>query len=347
MSKPGQPPLDIDPAAQMALLLSVYRDDVSPQALASFTAHIASLGLAYTTDELIVLAALNTPPRVQQFLDTQVYYNNDHATPETEETVMSPRQVLRTARAHCFEGAMFAYAVNTLHGHNPRLVLLEASQDSEHNLVLYRDAQTGLYGCNAHSAYPHLDGRPAEYATVRELAESYHPWYYSDRSNDPNDLTLVGYSEPFDLVAKYGVAWMAGDEPLWDIYYTYLDDTVTLHNLIDDSPETHLYPLVRALRDGWIEVDANGQPFVNVANLPAQALPLWHAFWRAHGPNDPRPRGEAREIERQFMRITNTTPIDLSENASDFVYYLEKGYRVEQLLTRTMNPTKVAHTSRV
>ena len=81
MSKPGQPPLHIDPAAQMALLLSVYRDDVSPQALALFTARIASLGLAFTTDELIVLAALNTPERVQQFLDTQVYYNNDPVDP--------------------------------------------------------------------------------------------------------------------------------------------------------------------------------------------------------------------------------------------------------------------------
>ena len=81
MSKPGQPPLHIDPAAQMALLLSVYRDDVSPQTLALFTARIASLGLAFTTDELIVLAALNTPERVQQFLDTQVYYNNDPVDP--------------------------------------------------------------------------------------------------------------------------------------------------------------------------------------------------------------------------------------------------------------------------
>ena len=33
----------------------------------------------------------------------------------------------------------------------------------------------------------------------------------------------------------------------------------------------------------------------------------------------------------QLMRVTGTTPIDLSENASDFNYFLEKGYRVDQL----------------
>jgi hypothetical protein len=334
MSKPGQPPIHVDPAEQMAHLLDTHRASIEPRRLATLTDRVRELSLPFTPDELAVLAALNTPARVQHFLNTQIYYNNDHATPDTEETVMSPRQVLRTGRAHCFEGAMFAYAVNYLHGHGPRLVLLEASQDSEHNLVLYVDPQTGLFGCNAHSAYPHLDGRPAEYATIRPLAESYYPWYYSDRSNNPDDRTLVGYSEPFDLASKYGVEWMGRDDALWDIYYTYLDDTVMLHYLFDDSFASHLYPLVCALKDQWIEIDANGQSRVNTANLPPQALPLWHAFWSIYREEDRRPRGQAREIEQAFMRITNTTPIDLSENAGDFVYFLEKGYRVEQLLTR-------------
>ncbi|HEY3290012.1 MAG TPA: hypothetical protein VGK87_07800 [Anaerolineae bacterium] len=334
MSRPGQPPLHTDPAAPLAQFVQLYRADVSPQALAAFNARAAALGLSFSADESIVLAALSTPARVQQFLNTQLYYNNDHATPDTEETVMSPRQVLRSGLAHCFEGAMFAYALDYLNGYEPRLVLLEASQDSEHNVVVYRDAQTGLYGCNAHSRYPHLDGRPALYTTVHKLALSYQPYYYSDRSNDPNDLTLVGYSDPFDLVAKYGTGWMGSDAQLWDIYYTYLDDTITLHNLNDDAPNAHLYPLLRALRDHWIEVDSNGQPTVSIQNLPVEAETLWHAFWRAHQPPDSRPHGEAKEIERQFFRVTNTTPMDLVDNASDFVYFLEKGYRIDRILTR-------------
>ena len=333
MSKPGQPPIHVDPARQVLALLDVYRAEVQPEVLARLTARVHELGLQYSPDELQLLAALDTPARVQAFLNTQIYYNNDHATPDTEETSMSPRQVLETARAHCFEGALFAYAVNTLHGHDPRLVLLEASQDSEHNLVIFKDAQTGLYGCNAHSAYAHLDGRPAEYATVRELAQTYYPWYYSDRSNNPADMSLVGYSDPIDLVSRFGTAWMSSAEPLWRMYYTYIDDTVTLHYLDDDSGAVHLYPLVHALKEGWIQVDAQGHPAVNTFGLTSEALQLWHAFWDAYGNDVQRPQGRARDIEDQFRALTCTTPIDLVENASDFQYSLEKGYGVKQLLT--------------
>jgi hypothetical protein len=332
MSKPGQPPLHVDPVKQVLSFLDLYRAEVQPATLARLTACAHALELKFSDDELGLLAALDTPARVQLFLNTHIYYNNDHATPDTEETCLSPRQVLQRACAHCFEGALFAYAVNDLHGHDPRLVLLEASQDTEHNLVVFRDERSGLYGCNAHSAYAHLDGRPAEYASVRALAQSYYPWYYSDRSDDPNDMSLVGYSDPIDLTAKYGTGWMSSDVPLWDMYYTWLDDTVALHFLDDDSGGTHLYPLVHSLKAGWIQIDAQGHPFVNVENLPAEARVLWHAFWGVFGPDEKRPHGKAREIEKRFTRLTCTTPLDLVENASDFQYFLDRGFRVEQLL---------------
>lgn len=334
MSQPlpaDQPVVRLPLAAQVKYFADLYRRAVNPVKRAWFNAHVVSLGWHFSDDELLVLAALDTPDQVQQFLNTQIYYNDDHLSPDLDETAMPPRRVLQTGMAHCFEGAMFAYAVDYLHGHNPRLVLLEAIQDSEHNLVLVQDKETGLYGCNAHSAFPHLEGRPAQYPTVRALAESYQPYYYSDRTRNPNDLTLVGYSDPFDLIAKYGVAWIDSDDALWDIYYTYIDDTIRLHYLFDDSSETHLYPVVRALKENWIQLDAHGKPFVSIADLPPAAQGLWHAFWRAFDPNDKRPRGPAREIEKQFMRLTGTTPIDLQDNAEDLQYFLERGYRIEQL----------------
>ncbi len=348
MSRPGQPPAHVDPDRQIALLIDQYCTGIHPQTLARVTSRARELGLAFGADELCLLAALDTPARLQEFLNNQIYYNNDHASPDQEETCMPPRQVLRTARAHCFEGALLAYTVDYLHGHDPRLALLEAIQDSEHNLVVFRDPRTGLYGCNAHSAFPHLDGRPPVYKTVRALAETYALWYYSDRTHDPHDLTLAGYSEPFDLVAKFGVAWMSSETALWDMYYTYIDDTVTLHDLFDDSGRAHPYPLIRALQEGWIQVDGGGdgvgdgvgdgrgQPFVNVDNLPWEARRLWYAFWGAYEGGEAwlRPQGRARDIEQHFRRLTGTTPIDLVENAGDFVYFLERGYRVGQLLTR-------------
>ncbi len=323
----------LEPVDQMRFWLDLYRPQVDEAVHARLVSRAGELKLEFTPDELVVLAALDTPARVQDFLNTQIYYNNDHASADQEETAMPPRQVLRTAHAHCFEGALFAYAVNYLHGHDPRWVLLEASQDPDHNLVLLRDPRTGRLGANAHSSWPHLDGRPMEYETLAALVDTYVPWYISDLTHDPHDRTLVGYSDPFDLTAKFGTEWIGTLDSVWDIYYTYVDDTARFHYLGDASGETHPYPLVRALTQGWIAFDAAGKPRVGVENLAPEARAVWHKFWKAFDPPMQPVRGQARELEKEFMRLTGTTPVDLRDNADDFQYYLAAGYRVEQLLT--------------
>jgi len=316
-------------------LAGPYRETVGLDAVLRFAARCEGFGLRFAGDELVVLAALDTPAKVQEFLDNRLYYNDDHASVDQEETAMPPRLVLRTGMAHCFEGATFAYAVNFLHGHEPRLVMLEASQDADHNLVVCRDPATGLYGANAHSRYPGLVGRPAAHATLRDLAGSYVPFYFSDRTLDPKDLTLVGHSEPVDLAARFGTGWMGSAEPLWDIYYTYIDDSVPFHYFFDDSGRPHPYPAVRALSENWVRLDAAGEPFVSLADLPAGAREAWDAFWKAYGPDDgPRPRGRAKEIERSFFRLTGTTPIDLDDIAFDLRFYLAAGCRIDQLVHR-------------
>ncbi|GMU63564.1 MAG: hypothetical protein AMXMBFR34_53270 [Myxococcaceae bacterium] len=226
----------------------------------------------------------------------------------------------------CFEGAMFAYAVNTLQGHEPRLVLLEASQDSDHNLVVWRDAGTGLYGCNAHSAFPNLNGRAPTFGSIRALGESYHPYYYSDRSRDPDELTLVGYSEPLDLVARHGPGWMASEEDLWALYFSYVDETAVFHYLFDDSGESHRYPAIRALEEQWIVRGADGKVVVAVGNLPKEAQALWAPYWEA------KQRGERmRERDRAFRRLTGLTPVDLEDNALDLQKQLAQGAQIPKL----------------
>lgn len=330
---PDQPRILLPPDAQVNYFADHYRASVKPATLARLQSRVRELDLQFTDDELRVIAALDTPDKVQNFLDTQLYYNDDHASVEQEETAMPPRRVLQTGMAHCFEGALFAYAVNFLHGHSPRLMLIETIQDIEHNLVVCQDARTGLFGCNAHSTYPGLDGRPAQYRTLRALAESYYPYYYSVRSDDRNDIVLIGYSNPFDLTERFGTAWIAAEEMLWDIYYTYIDESVMFHYLENDAGAPHLYPLVRALKERWIQVDA-GKGFVSVRDLPAQAQSLWHDFWRAHSDSMKRPRGAAVEIEQEFFRLTGTTPIDLFDHADDLQWFLAAGYKVEQLVKR-------------
>lgn len=338
MSKPidpKQPPVQRSAVEQLQVFAAQYRPLVIPESYDRLTARTRELQLDLTPDELVILAALDTPGKVQQFLNTQVYYNNDHAHPDQEETAMPPRAVLATAHAHCFEGALFAYTVNYLHGHAPRWVLLEASQDPDHNLVVFQDPHTGLYGSNAHSTWPHLDGRPAEFPTLWSLVETYVPWYISDLTNDPRDLTLVGYSEPFDLVLRFGAAWMGSQEPLWDIYYTYVDDSVTFHYLYEESGETHLYPLMRAFKEGWIRVDAQGKGQVDADALPQEARALWARFWRTFEPPVRPPRGEPREVQEAFRRMTGTTPIDLTDYADDLQYFTSGGFDVREFYRRS------------
>ena len=330
----NQPHVQREPCGQVGYFADLYRPATRPASKRRLEAHVAQLELELSPDELSILAALDTPDRVQEFMNTQLYYNNDHASDEQEKMAMSPRQVLQTGLAHCFEGAMLAYTINYLHGHRPRLVLLEACQDSAHNLVVFRDRRSGLYGCNAHSRYSNLDGRPRQYSTIRSLVESYYPYYYSDYSNNPGDLTLVGYSELLDLTEKFGVTWMGRQEPLWDIYYNYINDTTVFYNLFDDSGETHFYPAIRALRSGWIQFDREGRPFVSVANLPPEAQELWNAFWRTYGRGGCL-RGAAYEIAKQFRRLTDTTPIDLKGDAVDLRHFLEHGNCIERVLTQS------------
>lgn len=327
---PDQPRIVLDPAAQVKYFADAFRVSVNPDTLAKLKMRTHKLALRFTDDELLVIAALDTPDKVQHLLDTQLYYNDDHVSVEQEETALPPRRVLQTGMAHCFEGALFAYAVNFLHGHQPQFVLIETIQDIEHNLVVWRDARTGLFGCNAHSTYPGLDGRPARFESLYALAESYYPYYYSVRSGDYNDITLVGYSEPFDLTARFGTAWMASEEMLWDIYYTYIDDSVIFHYLENDPGTSHLYPLVRALKEKWIQV-TDDKGWVSVNDLPLAAQTLWHAFWQLHSDATKRPRGRAQNIEMEFFRLTGTTPIDLLDHADDLQWFLAAGYKVEQL----------------
>jgi hypothetical protein len=328
MSKGGfDAPASTLPAhEQLAVFVREYGPRVAPGAKEQVMSKARALELDFSELEFTVLAALDTPQKVQHFLDTEITYNNDHATPDSEETTWTPKQVLRRANAHCFEGAMFAYAVNALHGHEPRLVLLESSQDSDHNLVVYRDAVTGLYGCNAHSAFPNLNGRGPGFGDIRTMSESYHPHYYSDRSRDPTDLTLVGYSEPIDLVATRGAAWMGSDGDLWDLYFSYIDETAVFHYLFDDSGESHRYPAIRALEEKWIVRGADGTVTVAVHNLPRPAQELWEPYW------EKKKRGEPmRELDVHFRKLTGLTPPDLDDNARDLQGQLKRGARIPAL----------------
>src|SRR5439155_477811 len=84
----------------------------------------------FTRRELRALRALRTPRGIQRALDAMPYHLAD--------TAWSPRRVLGTRTAHCLEGAIFAAAALRILGFPPLLLDLEAVQDTDHVLAVFR-----------------------------------------------------------------------------------------------------------------------------------------------------------------------------------------------------------------
>jgi hypothetical protein len=156
--------------------------------------------------ELSVLRRLNTPERIQRFLD-DVDYNKEEDGP----TCRSPRRVLRDRLAQCLEGALFGAAALRVQGWEPLLLDLEAVRDDDHVLAIFR--QRGCWGAIAKSNYAGLRFREPVYRSLRELAMSYFEHYY----NPDGEKTLRSYSRPVNLRRFDRIGWMTAEQDLWSI----------------------------------------------------------------------------------------------------------------------------------
>ena len=160
----------------------------------------------FHASELSLLRRLNTPERIQRFLD-DVDYNKEEDGP----TCRSPRRVLRDRLAQCLEGALFGAAALRVQGWAPLLLDLEAVRDDDHVLAIFR--QRGCWGAIAKSNYAGLRFREPVYRSLRELAMSYFEHYY----NPAGEKTLRTYSRPVNLRRFDRIAWMTAEEDLWPI----------------------------------------------------------------------------------------------------------------------------------
>ncbi len=159
-----------------------------------------------TRSEVRLLRGLSTPDKVQRYLDDLTYNVEKHG-----DTVRSPRRVIRDRTAHCAEGAFFAAAAFRVNGHPPLLVDLEADNDDDHVLAVYRER--GLWGSVAISKFSGLRFRAPVYRTVRELVMS----YFEDYFNWDGDRTLRAYSRPLSLARFDGINWMTAEDDLWPV----------------------------------------------------------------------------------------------------------------------------------
>jgi len=152
-----------------------------------------------TPDERTQLATLDTPRKIQDFLDSIVY--------EPEYFNRAPLRVLRERRGHCLDGGLFAaYALSRL-DHPPLVVdlLPEPGADDDHVLAIFR--HNGRLGALAKSNFTGLRYREPVYRSVRELAMS----YFEDYFNVNRVRTLRGYTAPIDLRRFDRLGWQWDD----------------------------------------------------------------------------------------------------------------------------------------
>ncbi|HCM43946.1 MAG: hypothetical protein UY59_C0009G0010 [Candidatus Kaiserbacteria bacterium GW2011_GWA1_50_28] len=158
-----------------------------------------------TPPERRVFESLNTPQKIQDYLDTLSMNFEIQG-----ETYMSPRMVLREKTAHCFEGALLAAAALMYNGHSPLLLDLQTiASDEDHVITLFQ--HNGYWGAISKTNHTMLRWRDPVYKTIRELAMSYFHEYVMW---DDGRKSLLAYSKPFDLRRFAPERWVTSEENL-------------------------------------------------------------------------------------------------------------------------------------
>ena len=157
----------------------------------------------FTSAELRKLRSLKTPHGIQRFIDDMPYHLAD--------TAWSPRVVLRENTSHCLEGALFAAAALRANGYPPLIFDLEAENDTDHVVAIYR--LHGHWGAIAKSNYTGCRYREPVYRSLRELAISYFEGYFNLR----RERSLRTFSRPVNLSRFDRQHWMTTDQALWFI----------------------------------------------------------------------------------------------------------------------------------
>lgn len=154
----------------------------------------------FNPDEISLLKKLKSPIGIQHFLN-ETKYNPDYIT-------CSPKKIIYSKTANCFEGALFAAAALRVLGHKPLVVDLMAENDDDHVIAIFK--QNNCFGALAKSNTTVLRFREPVYRTLRELVMSYFDFYF----NTLGEKSLRSYSSPVNLSKFDKYNWMATDEDL-------------------------------------------------------------------------------------------------------------------------------------
>jgi hypothetical protein len=193
--------------------------------------------LAFTKKEKALMQKLNTPEKVQDFLNG-IPFNFE----QEGDTFKSPILTLRSKKAHCIEGAVLGAYILSLHGFPPLVLHLETIKgDFDHCLMPFKIK--GLWGALSKTNHAVLRYREPIYRSIRELVMSYFHEYFLDNGVK----TLRRYSRPLNLNV-FEDTWMVGDADLWGI-----DEELDKIKHFDIAPK-HIFKKLRKADD--IELQA-------------------------------------------------------------------------------------------
>jgi hypothetical protein len=166
--------------------------------------YISRLKSLLTPREQAIFRKLSSGQKIQDYLDA-LPINFERRG----ETYMSPRRVIRTKTAHCFEGALLAAAALAVHGQPPLLMdFRTAPTDEDHVVALFRSG--GLWGAISKTNHAILRYRDPVYRSPRELAMSYFHEYFQPNGKK----SLRAYSAPFDLRRFRPDKWVTAEDDL-------------------------------------------------------------------------------------------------------------------------------------
>ena len=206
------------------------------------SAYHRKLAAVLTPRERQQFARLNTPQKIQGFLDKlPANFELDG------DTHMSPRRVLKARVAHCTEGALFAAACLAFHGYAAYLLDLRSlPSDQDHVVTLFKER--GLWGAISKTNHAVLRWRDPIYKSPRELAMSYAHEYYLKSGRK----SLIAFSKPFRVTRYAPARWVTAEDNLdWLIV------------ALDDSPHIAVAPkasLKRTRRATKFERQVTDQP---------------------------------------------------------------------------------------
>lgn len=146
---------------------------------------------------------LNTPKKVQDFLDTLGVNKKD--------TVSSPRVCILNKKAHCLEGALLAHSAFMACGRESYLLDIKSKrEDLDHVVVLFKEKD--FWGAISKTSYPVLRFRDPVFKNPRELAMSYFSEYFLEDGRK----TMLSFSRLFSLKNR-SKNWMTTNEDLYEI----------------------------------------------------------------------------------------------------------------------------------